>query len=233
MAVKHSVVINHHVQRLERIISDKLSSYSHKHLMEMRKMASAVQGLERWAVSKNPKETNEAHMAKIASAAKRLGTESTKNLNLINDIYIEGLNSLDSAIKQEANLLPNKFAVEIRQMFGGMNNKQKMEVLNNALESKDSATMAAILEAPDMISGLNQDTRDRYKVAMEKMLAPELYQQRVELNDSYELSLAADRSIQNAIRDGFDPVKLAEIEEAEGVHQEAAREFESAMSGNS
>lgn len=230
MAVKHSLVLKTHVERLEKQLKDSSTTYARKHLMEVRKMATAVEGLERLALSRNLKDTPEAHMAKVASATKRLKTQNDNTINVIGDIYREGTLALDQSISREANLVPNKFAPEIRQAFNNMSHKDKMDVLNNSLKNKNTETLAAILEAPEILTGLNQDTRDRYKDSAEKALAPELYKQRELLNESFEVALAAEKTVRNAINDGFDPQKLAEIDAAEAKHQEAAQAFESAMS---
>lgn len=229
MAVKHSLVLKTHVERLEKRLNDRSSSYARKHLMEIRKMASSVEGLERLALSRNLKDTPEAHLAKVASATKRLKTQSTNTLNSISETYREGAKALTESIQREANLVPNKFAPEIRQAFHGMSHKDKMDVLNNSLKNKNTETLAAILEAPEILTGLNEDTKARYRDSAEKMLAPELYQQREELNEAFEVALAAEKSMYNAIKEGFDPDKLAEIDAAEQKHQEAAQAFESAM----
>jgi len=64
--MKHSAVLKTLVERTEQRFNENTSDYSKKHLYDMKKMLSSVQSLERVAVSRNPKETQELHMSKVA-----------------------------------------------------------------------------------------------------------------------------------------------------------------------
>lgn len=228
MAVKHSKVIGTIGERMESSATN--SGYAKKHLAEVNKMRSAVAGLEKLATSKNMKDTEGAHLSKVAKSTKRLETQVDGYLNRINDIYREGMIDIDSRIKSQAKLTPSKHAAEIRQAFRDMKPDQRSDAFNEALKNQNTEVLAAILDAPAIVSGVDDEIKNRYREAIEKVMAPEAYAEREALHDSLNSSLIALKSVRNAIKDGFDPVKLAEIDAAEQAHQEATQAFESAMS---
>ncbi|MDT8372224.1 MAG: hypothetical protein RQ783_09605 [Gammaproteobacteria bacterium] len=226
--MKYTPVLKTYLERIESATKGK-SLTAQRYAMEVRRMAGAVEALERLAVSRNPKETEEFHAVKVAAAAKRLAADVAKTNERLNNTFRDSVAILDAQIRQQSGMIPNQYANEIRQALRSMNQKKRNEALQKALKDGDSETLSAIQDAPEVVTGIQLEFRDQLVEGIRRQKAPELYSEFENNSDSFSTALAALGSVNKAISEGFDPKKLAEIEAAETRHMEAQNALNSSM----
>lgn len=226
--MKFAPVMKKHLERITESTKDK-NLTAQRYAQEVKRMASSVEALERLAVSRNPKDTEESHTVKVAAAAKRLASDAAKTNDRLHDTLKNSVITIEAKIREQAGMLPNQYATEIRQAFRSMTQQQRGEALQTALKNGDSATIAAIADAPEIVTGIQTEFRDRMVESLQRQKAPELYAELDDVYESFSTSLAALGTVDKAISSGFDPAKLAEIEAAEAKHNDASNALTSSM----
>jgi hypothetical protein len=203
------------------------NAYARSLQIHVNQMIRSVEGLENFSANKSPKDTDAGHTLKIAAQAKRLQTETARWEKVLNDNVRQGIDELDRAITEKSGLRENLHGAEIRAAFRGMSLKERSEALNSALKAGDGATIAAISEAPALLSGVTADIQTRYREGIMAALAPEETAAKAELFESFDAGLIALGLVNRSIASGYDPVKLREIEQAEAKSADASRSLES------
>lgn len=224
--MRYSKIIEQHVKRLTERANDKPSPF----LDEIRRIHRGVESLETLSANRDPMVTEEAHTARIARSADRLKNESEQAHSRLANTLASRLGELHNRIKEKTGLVVrDQYAAEIRQALRLLPEKERFEAFNQALKDGDGELIAAVSEAPSLLSGIPKDMATRQVEALEKMKAGDLVNQRDALNESYDEAVAALRSVDTAVKKGFDPAKLKEIREAEQRHAEAAQGFDRAF----
>ena len=190
-------------------------------------MIRSVEGLENFSANKSPKDTDAGHTLKIAAQAKRLKTETARWEKSLNDNVRRGIDELDRAITEKAGLRETLHGSEIRTALRGMSFQERSEILNAALKAGDGATIAAISEAPGLLSGVTADMQTRYREGIMESLAPEETAAKSDLLESFSAGMTALGIVNKSIESGYDPVQLRKIEEAEAKSTDASRSLES------
>ncbi|SHK89325.1 hypothetical protein SAMN05216369_3515 [Marinobacter antarcticus] len=203
------------------------SSHARSLQIHVNQMVRSVEGLENFSANKSPKDTDAGHTLKIAAQAKRLQTETQRWEKSLNDNARRGINELDMAITEKAGLRETLHGAEIRAAFRGMSFKERGEALNAALKAGDGATIAAISEAPALLSGVTSDMQTRYREGLQEAMAPEETAAKADLFEAFDAGLVALGIVRKSIDSGYDPVQLREIEESEAQSAEAYRALES------
>lgn len=224
--MRYSKIIEQHVKRLTEQANDKPSPF----LDEIRRIHRGVESLENLSANRDPMVTEEAHTAKIARSADRLKNEAERAHSRLTNTLVSRLGELHNRIVEQTGLVVrDQYAAEIRQALRLLPEKERFEAFNQALKDGDGQLIAAVSEAPALLSGIPKDMAARQFEALEKMKAGDLVNQRQALNESYDEAVAALRSVDTAVKKGFDPAKLKEIREAEQRHAEAAQGFDRAF----
>lgn len=224
--MKHSAVLKTHLERISKLTEGKSLS-AQRYTQEVRRMANAVEALERLSLNRSPRDTEEAHAVKIAAAAKRLGADFSTTGDRLNNSFREAVTTLDAQIREQAGLIPSQYSSEIRQSFRSMDSQQRGQALQKALGAGDSEIFAAIQDAPEVVTGIQPEFRDRLVESLQRKKAPDLMVEYENVYESFTTALTALGSVQKAVSEGFDPVKLAEIEAAEASHLQAQTDFNS------
>lgn len=230
--VKYSKVLNQHYSRLSDRLKGSNNLHARRQLAQIQKMHAMVESLEKLAASRRPSETPEGHLLRIAEATRKIKAQRDAISETAHGILRDGVTDLDNAIASRVGLVEGKYAAEIRAAFRAMTPEQRSEALYQAAKSGDAETVAAITEAPSILSGVHDEVRTRTRELLENSKAPELVAQRADLFDSFDSVLASMSAVSKAAAEGFDPAKLAEIEKAEADHTERAQAFESALAGD-
>lgn len=77
-----------------------------------------------------------------------------------------------SAQIDKAALVPDQHAQEFRGVWRGMSDEQQNNLLNAAMKSRDGASIAALTEAPAILSGLTVQRQQQIKDAYLESVAP-------------------------------------------------------------
>ena len=224
--MRYSKIIEQHVKRLTERANDKPSPF----LDEIRRIHRGVESLETLSANRDPMVTEEAHTARIPRSADRLKNESTRAHDRLSNALLSRLGELNNRIKEKSGLVCRaEYAAEIRHAMRLLPEKERFAAFNQALKDGDGELIAAVAEAPSMLSGIPKDMAARQAEALEKQKAGDLVEERQAINESYDEAVAALRSVNSAVDKGFDPARLKEIREAEQRHAEAAQGFDRAF----
>jgi len=69
----------------------------------------------------------------------------------------------DAARVSRANLVMTEHAAEIRNVFRALDAAAKSQFLSDAIRTRDAATVAAIVEAPAVLSGISEERVSQYR----------------------------------------------------------------------
>lgn len=205
------------------------SQYTHHLLHEMRRIAQSVESLESLVNHKDPKQTDAAHTYRIAEASRKLSSSREKYIERAWSLTQESARATELALHERANLTPTAYAPEIRAAFLKMTHKKRAETLEKAIKDGDSEVLAAVINAPELVTGLDKEMRENYKENLFLTVAPELVKERDQVMETFNACLTVSDTVKKAVENSFDPDKLREIEELTQQHQEAAAKFEASL----
>ncbi|MDI5987025.1 hypothetical protein QLQ85_19755 [Halomonas sp. M4R5S39] len=228
--MKYSAPLKHIVQRLTASQKPNTSRHALKIHGHVKALANAVESMEAIATNRDPTQTEAAHEVRIAKAARQLMQHGEKMKAQLHDGMAEGLGDINGEIRTKNNFSAHPvYGPEVRHALRLMTDQQRHDVVRQALDKGDGQTMAAIMEAPEVTTGLDPKQMTAYREAFEKKHTPELVEQREELYESFDAGLVALRNADNAAREWLKPGRLREIEEAQERHSNATRSFESSV----
>ena len=95
----------------------------------------------------------------------RLRDLIAKSRNEVNPLIAGWRASADAERVKKANLVPDAFAGEIRAVFRGMAWPAQLQFMATATDRLDGAAVAAVLNAPLVLSGLTQDQAEQFREA--------------------------------------------------------------------
>lgn len=199
---------------------------------EAARLRSAAEVLDNARQRRSPLETPAAHAVKVAKAARKFGTEATAGLNRVIALSGRAQAELQKRIDEKANLIPNEFAKEIRERFHGMKKGDQGKQIEQWLDQGKGPEMAAILRAPSMLTGLNDDQKARYEQAFVAKHASDLLAEQASVSEVFDSYLAADRAATDLVRSLTDPRQLAEIERGAEEADAAWAACDQTLSGN-
>jgi hypothetical protein len=102
----------------------------------------------------------------------RLRTLAADSQGKLNNIIATHRAALDAARVQKAKLVPDGFASEIRSVFRSLDTAGKHALLGEAIKTGQAATVAAIVTAPTVLSGLTAQQSAQYREAFLDSVAP-------------------------------------------------------------
>ncbi|HBG47232.1 MAG TPA: hypothetical protein DDW94_09630 [Deltaproteobacteria bacterium] len=132
--------------------------------------------------------------------------------------------SFESSLREHSGLVNGPYAVEIRQRLQGMAPGEKVKVVQAMIESRDGSSLAAIIDAPSMLTGLSSEDIGKFREQYFQTAAPDIVKARDTYRDLNEHVQAAVKTSLTAASEYSDPVKLRalELHEAEAAKAKAA-----------
>ncbi|MEJ7776457.1 MAG: hypothetical protein WKF52_03520 [Sphingomicrobium sp.] len=129
------------------------------------------------------------------------------------------LSRVEGQLERTANLRSNdKHFNSIVGTFQAMNPAERQEALGELIEQQDGPTLAALLEAPALVSGIKADQREAIKVQLFSRADPANYALRGQLDkalDKFEAASLAAIRYRQALREGTDRFDKRVAEAAE------------------
>lgn len=194
-------------------------------------LSDAVAGLERLAEHRDPAHTPESHYRKVAAAAAKLAGKFDAVEQSIHDLAREGSSRLDREITERANLRPNEYAAEVRASVRAMKPAERRDVLNKAVDAGDAQLVAALVDAPSVVTGIDPQYGQRMKQAFVSKHAADEAAEQSRLHETYSTSIQSLSVARAAVREATNPEKVREIEERAAAAQRAQSEFDESLSG--
>lgn len=185
--------------------------------------------LETVAASSNPMVTESLHFSKVAENGKKLAAKSAAARAEIKRLSEWERERILTEIRDKSRLEPTKHAAEIRAVLREMKHLDRVKYVGDAFEKNDHATLAAVFEGNEIMTGLGDDLRDRWKTAHEQRACPSLTKDLEALDGLLvEASQTLDM-IDHEVAGAYDPEFVRKAEEAAARASEADRAFEAAL----
>lgn len=196
---------------------------------EINRLRSGAAALDNVAASRSPLDTPAAHVLKVAKLARTFDREVTAGLNRASQIYRDGVADVQRRIAEKVDLKPHALAAEIRTRFVTLKTADKMNVLAKLVAENRGPELAAIVSAPELLTGLTDDQRTQFEQAITgKHAAAELDQLEM-LDDVLDAVSAASRAAGSLVKGLTDPNKLATIEREAAAADAAGEAFSQSL----
>ena len=199
--------------------------------MDVDSLASQLSALEKMAVSRHPKDTEEAHLLKLEAAGKQLMKRREMIQERIENRTRETLRDIDQQVRNQLGMQSTPYGQEVRTALRQMSVQDRESAIQKAIDRKDGAFFKALEEAPAMLSGMDEKAQSDAVYRFMETNAPALMSQQNQVMDSYMTSMSALKVPKRAVQEGINPDKLREIREAEERAVEAQRSFETPVEG--
>lgn len=192
-------------------------------------LRNSVEAIGKLHANPNPIETREAHIKRVAVAARQLSNKVKEMQERINHITQTGMKDVQERISKKVNLVPDGYAAEIRQAFRGMKHTQQIKLLNQLAEENQGAELAAIVKAPAILTGINPELQNQYSDFIVSKHATEEWEEQNALIEAMKTAFVASDVGKNTVAEYSDPAKLADIESREVASQQANANFSNSM----
>lgn len=227
--VKYSAPLNAIVSRLSNTANhDKLRPI----LMRLTETSLMVDNLEKLIVSRNPMDTEAAHMKKVAVAAAKLKFATNKNLSGVLGVNASAREELTQEIKHKAKLAPTESASEIRSVLRGLSLSERIRVVQEAAAGGDSEVLSAVLCGNTLTTGINDKLRTELVNQHTRRVAPELLEQMNILDEVAEIIPKFFELAESAADESTDPERMAELASLEEKAEQAQSDFNQSIEGN-
>lgn len=228
--MKHSAPLREILNRMQSYVGDSTKRPHHNGINQtVSSLVQAVEQLEKLAASRSPMETEAMHATRVHQAARRLEETAQAADARIQGSVRAGVIDLSAAIEAKAGLREDAYASEIRATLRALPEKQRLEEVNRALAKGEASIIAAIAKAPQTVTGLPGDHRDRVVEEHQKKVAPAEYQARNDLLDMLSTSLVAVSTAKKAAQSATDPAYIEEIQKADEKAKAAQHGFDAAL----
>ncbi|MFC7516598.1 hypothetical protein ACFQUU_16435 [Herbaspirillum sp. GCM10030257] len=185
--------MNPQIKTLESLIArlpgTEAGKQASSHLQEIKMLAEAVEHHR-----KNPDEmkSEKANSLVVEAARTRLMDAIQKVHVRINALVDAESKALDAQQIRQANLVPDEYAAEIRQVYRSLDESGRLDYLKKAVARGDGAAVAAIVNAPASVTFLTRERADEYRTAFFASHAP------VDRAPVDEIRTAADVALRTA-----------------------------------
>ena len=226
--MKYSLPLRKLLERLDTIPDGSLHA-GHRHVQaHITALTQAVESLEKVAQHPDPTETEARHAQRVAEAAKKLLKRADKIAEHLTVDIQEATQTLSDALTEKAGLRENAYASEIRAAMRGMGKRERAQVLQQAVEDGDGATVAALTSAPTVVTGLDATYAERMADAFTRKHAPEVVNARDSLMENYSTALQAVSLAKSASDAAVDAEFIREIQQAQDQARDAQEAFDNA-----
>lgn len=151
-------------------------------------MAEGLEALEAARQTRDPRKTAADHLRDVRSGFERLLSEGARK----RDAAMAALNARERALQEEVDtrtaLSPSADVADIRAALQRMAPEKRSAVLNTALETEDTAVLAAVFSGREMTTGINDVTRRSLKRRFEERKYPGIHGLRTGIEKARELA---------------------------------------------
>lgn len=185
----------------------------------------ALDSLMKMATHRDPTMTPAAQDKLLIASAKKLDQSIARTRENLQEATRDGLREIQARINQKINLTPHPLAAEIRVKVSSMTTAERATLMTKLIDNNDGPLLGAILNAPAILTGINEEMQQRYTQALTAKHAPAELEEQQYLTAAFSTALLATDTAK-AIAESFsDPAKLASIEAGEKSAADAAAAF--------
>lgn len=206
-------------------LKDRLSeaSFARRHVTRLHSAAEALGTI----ASSNDGTGERAYQ--LASSSRRFLDSIQRAKTDISVRQAGGLQALGQEFAERVGLQSDRYANEIVQAFGRAERKDQVAWLSQIVESGDGRSLAAIMEAPEFVTGVDRKTLGEFRNLMEQQRAPDLAAKRKVFEADVETAQVA---IEQASRVAQDVLQIKDVDSAVDDRQrvvEAQANFRAAV----
>lgn len=215
------------IERLENAAAGK--PHSQKLIAEGKRLSTAMTGLQNLIERRDPTETIEKHSIRVAKAAEQLEKLTTQVEKSIASLLSQGAASILNEMTQVAPLKENEYASEIRAVVRGMEMNDRTMLLVDAVKRGDAPVVAALTNAPSIITGLTPEFVGQMKEAYFEKNAPEQKAASKNLFETETTLHMIVRLAKEQAAKAVDPRYIADIQAAAAEAEKARAAFDGAV----
>lgn len=214
----------------ERMLGDMEGNAAARRIhAEANRLRAGADALDRAAANRNPLDTPEAHIKKIATMARKLDQEITASINRAGAAFHDGMQDVQRRIDEKVDLKPDAFAAEIRATFRTLSAEEKGKLVKNLVDGNRGPELAAIVKAPSVLTGISDERRAAYEASIVGKHAAAEVQERERLNDVFDALSTATRTAIQFVTSLTDPGRVAAIERGEAAASAAGEAFNQSL----
>lgn len=158
----------------------------------------------------DPQLTPEAHLLAVQRKGRAWLNTMVERSDAVQQAAGAEVKALDSAIRAKVGT-PTQHAAEIRTYLRGLDPETRHGALEEAAKAGDAATMAAMLDAPGYLSGLNQQQQDAFRQLYLQIHAKDLLDRRSAVALAQEVNAKAISEAMRGYEEFFDPATIGKI----------------------
>jgi hypothetical protein len=213
-------------------IGGNLPEGSHPHARkvqaEVLKLATSMEALARVWETQSPTDTAEGHQKKVSAAAVVFGRQVAAARDRLHDLVRQGVKDIEQRSRLKTGLKADEFASEVRATVRALGIEAKLALLGDLARNKRGSELAAVVDAPTILTGITDDLATRFRELIETSHAPEEYQERIKLLEAFGEAFDMTALCADAASNFADPGKLATIERGEEAAAAAIAAFNEA-----
>lgn len=213
----------------------RVGSTGHTYLREMQavieRLAVASGTLGKLMNSQSPTETQAAHAKKVGAAAKTVGDAVAKAKDQLNAIMGRGMRDIEARSRAKTGLKMNEFAAEIRASVRILSVEDKLRLFIDLAKEGRGAELAAVIDAPPLLTGVTPEMQQRAKDMLEGLFAKAEVDEREALAQGFADAFDMAAALAAMAGSLGDPRQLAEIERGEEAAAAAVEAFQAATRG--
>lgn len=192
----------------------------------LKRLTPSIEQLIQTASDRYPNETPDAHEQRFYKNAEKL-RKAREAVNADFDATVgREVSALQAQLDARVNLKPNEFAQEIRATFRNLKMGEKIDFLNELVAANEGPTLAAIIKAPKALTGLPKDMAANYVEIVYSKHAPDTWDEMRSLMQVVTTRMNILRTVDEAVAEYADPVRLAEIAKKEEIARRAQESFD-------
>lgn len=217
-------------ERLNARLAEHNNTHANNFKGEHNRLLSGLDAIVHIRANPNIAETPAAHILRLSKAANKLKDEAAKAKTKAFNNYLQYKTAITSELMSVTGMdKPSPYASEIRAAVKGMEMKDRLEYLRQLAESGDGSSFAAIINAPEILTGVPRNIADDYSKVLFKSKAPELVQMESDVTEAMDIMEQTLQQIDMLSQEYSDPVTVSQIEEEIRKSLDAQAKFDSAM----
>lgn len=221
--------VKHLNERLNKQLSKYDSSYASNMKASHTRLMNALEGLVSMRDNPNSTETAAAHVLKLSKAAKRMKDEVSNLKASAFQNYMNYDLTISQQIVDRAGIEENMYASEIRAAFKALPQAERLNFIAEVINKEDGASFAAIMRAPEILTGITPDMNADLTKSFYSKVAPELLQEHEDVREAMDALTASIKAIDGEVQTYMNPANIQRIEQEVQRSLEAQEKFSSAL----
>lgn len=205
----------------------------HKSLQStLNDLCSNMAALETVRLNPDSRLPKDAHTLNVSRLASKLQGTTKGMREYISKQAGETERGMAAEMASRSGLKPGAYAPEVRSRFHSMTPGDRIKTIQGLIESKDGASLDALLNSPPVLTGILPQDITNYREQYFTAVCPELVKARDVYRDLKSHIDAAIATVETATIEYTDPQKLRDLELREASSVAAQAQLEGVSHGD-